>query len=66
LKYLLVHPDYQSQSLGKALVHRILDTYKACARKVLIAYDGEVEFYENCGFTIGSGKTPMFVTCLEI
>ncbi len=63
-QYLLVHPDYQSQGIGKSLVNTMLDTYRDCARKVLIAYDTEVNFYKNCGFAVGSGKTPMFVTYL--
>jgi ribosomal protein S18 acetylase RimI-like enzyme len=63
-QYLLVHPDYQSRGIGKTLVNAMLDTYQDCARKVLIAYDKEIEFYKNCGFLVGAGKTPMFITYL--
>lgn len=63
-QYLLVHPDYQSGGIGKMLVATMLEAYKDCARKVLIAYDKEIEFYKRCGFSVGSGKTPMFVTYL--
>jgi ribosomal protein S18 acetylase RimI-like enzyme len=62
--YLLVHPDYQSQGIGKQLVTQIVKEYKDYARKVLIAYNKEVGFYQSCGFTIGEGKTPMFITYL--
>ena len=42
----------------------MLDHYESYARKVLIAYDAEVSFYETCGFELGEGSTPMFVTHL--
>lgn len=63
-QYLLVHPDYQSLGIGKALVTTMLEFYEDCARKVLIAYDTEIDFYKSCGFSIGADKTPMFVTYL--
>ncbi|MEN8188406.1 MAG: GNAT family N-acetyltransferase [Thermodesulfobacteriota bacterium] len=64
-QYLLVHPDYQSRGIGNALVTAMLGKYKDCARKVLIAYDKEIEFYKSCGFLVGHGKTPMFITYLS-
>jgi ribosomal protein S18 acetylase RimI-like enzyme len=63
--YLLVRPAYQHQGIGKKLVTLILEEYKGFARKVLIAYDREVGFYQNCGFEVGESKTPMFVTYLK-
>jgi hypothetical protein len=42
----------------------MLNEYKDFARKVLIAYDMEIEFYQRCGFEIGTDKTPMFITYL--
>lgn len=63
--YLLVSPGYQGKGIGKKLVSLMLEEYKGFARKVLIAYDEEVGFYQNCGFVIGEGKTPMFVTFLK-
>jgi GNAT superfamily N-acetyltransferase len=62
--YLLVRPEYQSKGIGEQLMSRILNNYKDYARKVLIAYDKEIPFYQKCGFEIGQDKTPMFVTCL--
>lgn len=62
--YLLVRPEYQDQGIGRQLVETMLQEYRDYARKVLIAYDAEVGFYEACGFEAGAGKTPMFVTCL--
>lgn len=63
--YLLVHPRYQSQGVGKKLVAIMLDHYKDCACKVLISYDKEAQFYEKCGFCVGTDKTPLFVTDLK-
>jgi GNAT superfamily N-acetyltransferase len=62
--HLLVRPEYQSKGIGKHLVLSILEEYKDFARKVLIVYDKEVPFYQKCGFEIGKGKTPMFITYL--
>lgn len=62
--YLLVRPEYHGQGIGQALLKRIVYEYRDVARKVLVAYDAEVGFYQKCGFTIGEGKTPMFITFL--
>ena len=62
--YLLVRPEYQGQGIGTKLVLAMLDLYEAYARKVLIAYDKEIRFYQKLGFTLGHDKSPMFVTCL--
>ena len=62
--YLLINPDYQGKGIGKELVRRITKKYKDYLRIVLIAYDKELEFYEQCGFESGKEKTPMFITSL--
>jgi len=62
--YLLVNPAYQGQGIGKRLVELVREKYRDYLRIVLIAYDKEIGFYENCGFEAGEGKTPMFVTSL--
>ena len=63
--YLLVSPEYQGIGIGKELVKLMLDEYQCFARKVVIAYDSEVEFYKRCGFEVGEDKNPMFVTYLK-
>ncbi len=63
--YLLVRPEYQSKGIGRQLVANILSEYEDYARKVLIAYDEEIEFYKKCGFEVGIGKSPMFITYLN-
>jgi len=62
--YLLVRPEYQSKGIGERLVTTILSEYKDYARKVLIAYDKEIPFYQKCGFEVGKDKSPMFITYL--
>jgi GNAT superfamily N-acetyltransferase len=62
--YLLVRPEYQSRGIGKQLVEMMLGEYEEYARKVPIAYDGQLGFYERCGFEAGLGTTAMFRTYL--
>lgn len=63
--YLLVRPEYHGTGIGTTLVKAMLDHYAEFARKVLIAYDEEIGFYQYCGFDVATGKTPMFVTYLK-
>ena len=62
--YLLIRPEYQGKGIGKSLVSSMTSYYQDFARKVLIAYDKEIAFYEKMGFQIGTEKTPMFITYL--
>ncbi|HYF91218.1 MAG TPA: GNAT family N-acetyltransferase [Symbiobacteriaceae bacterium] len=62
--YLLVKPAYHNQGIGRTLVRMMLDHYSDYARKVLIAYDEEIPFYERCGFEVGKGTTPLQITDL--
>lgn len=62
--YLLVNPQYQGKGIGKELVRLISGKYTDYLRIVLIAYDKEVAFYEDCGFEIGKECTPMFIISL--
>ncbi|HEY3366727.1 MAG TPA: GNAT family N-acetyltransferase [Symbiobacteriaceae bacterium] len=62
--YLLVRPEYQSAGIGKTLVTMMLDRYQDYARKVLIAYNQEIGFYEHLGFQASDHSIPMFITYL--
>lgn len=63
-QYVLIRPEYQGHGIGRTLVALMLEKYADFARKVLISYDAEVGFYQRCGFTVGTGTTPMSITYL--
>ncbi len=60
--YLVVHPDYQKKVLAKVAL--MLREYKDYARKMVMAYDETLEFFQKCGFEVGENNVPMFVTYL--
>lgn len=62
--YLLIRPEYQGQKIGRELVRLIKEKYADYLRIVVIAYNTELSFYENCGFKKSEVSTPMFITSL--
>ena len=62
--YLLVNPDYHGQTIGRTLVNMMKEHYKDYLRIAVIAYNDELNFYENCGFKKAEGASPMFITTL--
>ena len=62
--YMLIHPHYQKEGIGKKLMDIMLDKYKGCKTKVLISYDDAIDFYQKCGFSEEDGVTPMFISQL--
>lgn len=62
--YLLVRPDYQDKGIGRQLVARVKECYKDYLRIVVVAYNKEIAFYENCGFKAADDASPMFITSL--
>lgn len=62
--YLLVDPKYQRKGIGQKMVRLMLRKYKDYARKMVIAYDEAMEFFQKAGFEPGENNIPMFVTYL--
>jgi GNAT superfamily N-acetyltransferase len=62
--YLLVDPEYHGQTVGRTLVEKIKEHYADYLRIAVIAYDSELHFYENCGFSKAEEASPMFITSL--
>ena len=64
IHYLLVRPDYQDKGIGRELVSRVKEIYDDYLRIVVVGYDDEVNFYENCGFEKAEDASPLFITDL--
>ena len=60
--YLLVNPEYHGQMIGRILVDMVKKKYEDYLRIAVIAYDDELNFYENCGFVKSKDASPMFIT----
>ena len=64
LHYLLVDPDYHGQTIGRTLVEMMKEKYKDYLRLIVIGYNNELSFYENCGFVKSEDSSPLFITSL--
>lgn len=62
--YLLVNPAYQGHEIGRTLVEKVKEHYADYLRIAVIAYNDELSFYGNCGFTKADDASPMFITSL--
>ena len=60
--YLLVNPAFHGRKIGRTLVEMVKEKYKDYLRIAVIAYDDELNFYENCGFVKSKDASPMFIT----
>ena len=56
---LLVRPEYQGKGIGTKLVYMMLEEYKDFSKKLLIAENTAVGFYESLGFKAGNDVIPM-------
>ncbi len=61
IHYLLVHPDYHGQGIGRELMRLMFERYSDCVRKVLIAENEAVDFYKKLGFVVGTGTSAVFL-----
>lgn len=63
--YLLVNPKYHCLGIGKELVGRLKKKYEGYLYLLLIAEEKKnIAFYEQYGFSIVEGATPLSITTL--
>ena len=62
--YLLVRPDCQGQGIGRRLVELVREHYRDYLRIVVVAYNAELKFYQDCGFKKAEDASAMFITSL--
>lgn len=62
--YLLVDPAFHGQGIGRRLVDMVKEKYRDYMRIVVVAYDEELRFYENCGFKKNTDASAMCITSL--
>ena len=66
IHYVLVRPEHQGQGIGHHLLSMVDGAYKDVLTKVLVSNGPAVGFYERCGYSPASDKTPMFLTPLSV
>lgn len=59
--HLVVHPDYQRQGIGAAILQRLMAHYQGFHQQSLIADAGSVAFYERLGFVRAGRTEPMWI-----
>lgn len=65
VRSVVVHPDYQGQGIGHALLQRLLGELERLGVEhiSLWATEGTEHFYEKFGFVSRTGVTPMMKNC---
>jgi GNAT superfamily N-acetyltransferase len=48
--HLAVHPDYQKQGIGKAIIQRMKKIYGKLHQQQIVADATAINFYKKCGF----------------
>ena len=66
IHYMLVSPEYQGHGIGHRLMSMVNREYEDVLTKVLVSNGPAIGFYEQCGYTRGEGKAPMFLTSLAV
>lgn len=59
--HLLVHPDYQRQGIGQAIIERLKQRYAGLHVQMLVADGAAIAFYEKCGFRRAGDTSPMWI-----
>ena len=59
--YVAIHPEYQGQGWGRALMEDALAAYRGFHHAALICYEDKQGFYEKQGFAADGGKKALFL-----
>lgn len=59
--HMLVHPEFQRQGIGRAMMGALLERYADFHQKMLTADGDAVEFYESMGFQRAGKTEPMWI-----
>ena len=57
--HLVVHPEFQSKGIGRALLERMMEPYKGFHQQSLTADGDATEFYKKLGFKRAGRTVPM-------
>ena len=58
------NPAYHGHKIDRTLVEKMKEQYTDFMHIAVIAYNNELSFYENCGFSKADDASPMFITSL--
>lgn len=59
--HLLVHPDFQGQGIGRALMQALQSRYAGFHQQMLTADGGAIDFYRALGFERAGKTEPMWI-----
>ena len=59
--HLIVHPEYQRQGIGAAIMQRLMAHYHGFHQQSIIADAASVPFYEHLGFVRAGRTEPMWI-----
>lgn len=59
--HMLVHPEFQHQGIGRAMMSALLERYADFHQKMLTADGDAVEFYKSMGFERAGKTEPMWI-----
>ena len=59
--HLVVHPDYQGQGIGSALMNMMMSKYRGFHQQALLADGRAIDFYKKLGFTRAGSTEPLWI-----
>jgi ribosomal protein S18 acetylase RimI-like enzyme len=57
----LVHPGYQGQGIGRALMEKMQEKYSDFHQQILVSYEESVGFYRSMGFERAGRNEAMWI-----